>query len=150
MNLNNNIHSISEQLQSFVQEATQSSTFDNYPASNAFDGNENTFSHTDKGASHWIKAVFKQRVFVEYVTIVNRAILVGTSYENRIHYIDFFTVLHTNGQSVQTLFGNTGQIEYRKTLICQRYADELFANQTVEKAADVMNFAEIWIYGHPK
>ena len=150
LNFNNNIHSISEQLQSFVQEATQSSTSGNLEASLAFDGNENTFSHTRMTAPHWIKAVFKQRVFVEYVTIVNRANLVGTSYENRIHYIDFFTVLHTNGQSVQTLFGNTGQLEDRKTLICQRYADELFANQPVEQAADVMNIAEIWIYGHPK
>ena len=150
LNFNNNIHSISEQLQSFVQEATQSSTSGNLEASLAFDGNENTFSHTRMTAPHWIKAVFKRRVFIEYNTIVNRKDLVGTPSGNRNDYIDLFTVLRTNGESVQTLFGNTGEIEDRKTLICQQYADELYANQPVAQGGGVMNIAEIWIYGHPK
>ena len=139
-----------------MQDATQSSNHPtrDLPASLAFDGREGTFSHTNDAlnAPHWIRATFKQRVFIEYVTIVNRANLVGTQFGVRSDYIDFFTVLHVNGQSVQTKFGNTGQIEGdRKTLTCQQYADELFANQPVAQGPyGIMNIAEIWIYGRPE
>ena len=76
----------------------------------------------------------------------------GTQFGVRNDYIDFFTVLYKNGQSVQTKFGNTGEIKGdRKTLTCQQYADELYANQQVPQGnGGNMNIAEIWIYGHPK
>ncbi|XP_066910228.1 uncharacterized protein [Clytia hemisphaerica] len=145
-----------QQLQSFVQTATQSSDHfsGNQTAELAFDGLEDTRSSTNRGqyAPHWIKATFKQRVFIEYVILVNTADLIGTKHGVRNDFIDFFTVLYIDGQSIQTKFGNTGQIVGgRVTLICQKYADELYANQPVAQGPyGYMNIAEIWIYGRPE
>uniref|UniRef100_A0A7M5WQY1 Apple domain-containing protein n=1 Tax=Clytia hemisphaerica TaxID=252671 RepID=A0A7M5WQY1_9CNID len=142
-----------EQLQSLVQTATQSSDHKsgNQPAELAFDGLEDTHSCTNREqyAPHWIKATFNQRVFIEYVILVNRANLIGTEHGVRNDFIDFFTVLYIDGQSIKTKFGNTGHIVGgRKTMLCQKYADELYANQPVTQGPyGYMNIAEILIYG---
>uniref|UniRef100_A0A7M5UZC0 Uncharacterized protein n=1 Tax=Clytia hemisphaerica TaxID=252671 RepID=A0A7M5UZC0_9CNID len=146
-------------LHAFVQTATSSSVLPpgHSIAANAFDGQETGSFETDNrnrvSSPHWIRATFQQRLFIdEYITVVTRTDLLGTQYEVRSDLTDYSTILHINGQSVQTMFGNTGRIlGGRVTLICQKYADELFGYQPVAQGPiGILSMTEIWIYGRPE
>ena len=80
---------------------------------------------------------------------VNRLDLVGLIYENRNDNMDLSTILFINGQSVPTVFGNTGDLAERKNFTCMLEADALYA-ESLSQTTDYVNIGEIWIYGYLK
>ena len=123
--------------------AAQSTLYNAQYAILAFDGLEDTWSCTyNLGTEpNWIKAIFKSRVFINYVIFVNRQDTVATSHEHRCDNVDLKTVLYTNnGQSLTTTFGNTGDLADRKTFSCMKFADEFMATQNAPHAT--MNIGE--------
>ena len=72
---------------------------------------------------------------------------IAPPYDARNDNMRLETILHIGGQSVVSVFGNTGDLGERKNFTCLKYADELQAFQPVEVAKDYINVGEIWIYG---
>jgi len=138
-------------LHAHVKEATNSSTIqETSTAIKAFDGNENSMFHSEHGfqygeTTHWIKAEFHSRVFIDYVVFVNRMVI---PWHTRNSYIDLKTILSINGETIMSLFGNTGEFEIeRRMFICMRQADGIYAVQPQAVSRDAINIMEIWVYG---
>uniref|UniRef100_A0A7M5UXN9 Uncharacterized protein n=2 Tax=Clytia hemisphaerica TaxID=252671 RepID=A0A7M5UXN9_9CNID len=140
-----------ESLHAHVKEATNSSTIqETSTAIKAFDGNENSMFHSEHGfqygeTTHWIKAEFHSRVFIDYVVFVNRKVI---PWHTRNSYIDLKTILSINGETTMSLFGNTGEFEIeRRMFTCMRQADGIYAVQPQAVSRDAINIMEIWVYG---
>ncbi|XP_066927325.1 uncharacterized protein [Clytia hemisphaerica] len=139
-----------ESLRDYIETASQSSDHNTgeFPAIKAFDGNNDVYSHTARSPTpHWIKATFKQRVFINYVIFVNRLPIISSPYDQRNDNMRLETILHDGGQSRVTVFGNTGILGTQKNISCMQYADEFQAFQPLEFSTDYNNIGEIWIYG---
>eukprot|EP00111_Clytia_hemisphaerica_P001715 TCONS_00004857-protein len=137
-----------ESLHNHIQNPTSSSVYNSdTPAPNAFDGNEATLFHSGVTGSaqmttHWLRAEFQTRVFIDYVVFVNRL-----HFYEREHNIDLKTVLSINGQEVMTWFGNTGKIKLRRAFLCMRQADGIYIEQPQAVSAKTIHIEEIWVYG---
>ena len=139
----------SETLHHIITEFSAISETATAKASNAFDGNEGRIYHSQGSTdgSFWIKATFGKRVFINAVEFVNRLSLVGGPHEGRNDNADISTILHEGEQTIETVFGNTGDLGKRITIPCNRLADELLVYQPAEEAVGIMNIGEIWVYG---
>ncbi|XP_066918596.1 uncharacterized protein [Clytia hemisphaerica] len=115
----------------------------------AFDGNEYRIYHSQGSTdgNFWIKATFGKRVFITAVEVVNRLIHLGQVYENRNDNIDLRTILHEGDETIDNVFGNTGDLGERIIIPCNRLADELLAYQSKEVTIGIIQIGEIWVYG---
>lgn len=144
---------ITATLHNVITAYSESSASNGRSAEQAFDGDESTITHTvtDTTVAHWIKATFGKRVFITHVIFVSRLDFLTDSRINRNDNTDLKTILHEDGQLIETVFGNTGDLYDRITFQCNRLADELEAYQSQAVAAQtggVLNIGEIWVYGH--
>ena len=142
--------SFTEPLYTHVKEASLSSWYSpTYTALRAFDGimAGHNFAHTGEiNQPHWIKAVFKECVFIYWIEFFNR-VLDNPDALKRSNNIDLYTILHVKGQSIESWFGNTEILGYKKKFSCMQYADAIIVRQPTEKSADMLNVAEISMFG---
>uniref|UniRef100_A0A7M5WR55 Apple domain-containing protein n=2 Tax=Clytia hemisphaerica TaxID=252671 RepID=A0A7M5WR55_9CNID len=140
-----------EPLYTYVKEASMSSDHGLYPAINAFDGIQYVymnFAHTGSdNRPHWLKAVFKERLFIFWVEFFNRYEPNYAHITERSNNINLYTILNNNGQSIEAWFGNTETIGASKKFSCMKYADEIMARQPIDKSATDLNIGEIWMFG---
>ena len=133
-----------------VESSTMSSEQGSYPAYKAFDGIKYefmNFAHTGAvNKPHWIKAVFKEKLFIFWAELYNRKDS-DAGIVARSNNIDLYTILRTNGQSVETWFGNTGILGVSKKFSCMKYADGIIVRQPIDQSADALNIGEIWMFG---
>ena len=73
--------------------------------------------------------------------------MVDSQWEYRSYNIDLKTILHEGGQTIESVFGNTGEVSERVILSCNRLADGLLAYQPPGAGAGIRNIGEIWVYG---
>ena len=73
--------------------------------------------------------------------------MVGGRYEGRNDNADLKTILHEGGQTVETVFGNTGSLGARVVIPCSQLADELLVYQPAEVAVGTMNIGETLVNG---
>ena len=141
---------LDDELRLCVISVSQTEEDSEYPAINAFDDDDMTFNYQVKNnvMDIWWKAVFKRRVFVNSVKIINRK---HSGYYFRSDNMNILTKLYYENSAYPqvTICANTGDLNAEKTLPCQQQADELEIFMPTGTSSDgVMNIAEVKIFGY--
>ena len=131
-----------ELLNSHVASVSQFGGLSRHPPEDALDGDHNTIHHTSGSGIHFLKFVFKKRIFIQKIKLVDRPNCCPERGDN----LDIKTTVINSGSRTERICANTGTLGGEKILDCNEYADELEIFRDVQTLMNI-NLADVYFYG---